>query len=80
MTATINGVEYSFLTASDVIRDGLGFECWRNIAGKQTLVLEVFRSDAEKCFKVSQYLNDLPLELCEHVISQAKLRLGDFVP
>ena len=76
----IDGVKYSFQIASDVIRDGLGFECYCKVDGKETLVLEVFRNDGKKRFEVSQYINELPLELYEHVISKARGELGSFVP
>ena len=76
----IGGVKYSFQTASDIVRDGLGFECYCEVDGKQTLVLEVFRNDGKNSFEVSQYINELPLELYEYVISKARGELGNFVP
>ena len=76
----ILGQEYRFLIASDVARDGLGLECYCNIDGEEKLVLEIFRSDAKSCFEVSQFVNDLPLELYEFVISTAREKLGNFTP
>jgi hypothetical protein len=76
----IDGVKYSFQIASDVIRDGLGFECYCDVDGNETLVLEVFRNDGKRRFEVSQYVDALPLELYEYVISEARGRLGSFVP
>ena len=75
----VNGTEYSFQIASDIVRDGLGFECYCRIDGKETLVLEVFRNDGKRRFEVSQHINKLPLELYEYVIPKARGELGNFI-
>ena len=76
----ISGKEYGFLVASDLDRDGLGWECYYKAEGQETLVLEVFRNDAKKCFEVNQFVNDLPLELYEYVITSSRSKLGNFQP
>lgn len=76
----ISGKEYSFLVASDIGRDGLGWECYCKAEGQEILVLEVFRNDANKCFEVNQFINDLPLELYEYIVPLAKSKLGSFQP
>lgn len=75
----IAGIEYSFLMASDIQRDGLGLECYRVSGESKEMVLEVFRSDAEQKYLVSQFVPELPLELFEHVIAIARQELGGFV-
>ena len=77
----IQGVEYRFQTAGDVLtRDGIGLECYRIDGSREELVLEVFRDDTLMSWTYSQFVQDLPLELIEHVIANARQRLGDFVP
>jgi hypothetical protein len=76
----ISGIEYRLQIASDVERNGLGLECYRKDNGKEELVLEVFRNDSEKRFVYSQFVQDLPLELIEHIVSISRHKLGEFVP
>jgi hypothetical protein len=74
-----DGVEYSFLVASDVhLRDGLGFEVYRH-SDKKEFVLEVFRDDGKLQYVVSQFVPQLPLSLIEHVAKVAREELGGFV-
>ena len=74
-----DGVEYSFLVASDVhLRDGLGFEVYRHGDAKE-FVLEVFRDDCNLQFVVSQFVPQLPLSLIEYVAKVARDKLGGFV-
>jgi len=76
----INGIEYRLQIASDVERNGLGLECYRKNKEKEELVLEVFRNDSEKRFVYSQFVQDIPLELIEHIVSISRHKLGEFVP
>ncbi|HPH06181.1 MAG TPA: hypothetical protein PL131_09920 [Methylotenera sp.] len=74
----ILGKEYTFLLASDIDRNGLGWECYSKVEAEEKLILEVFRNDAKKCFEVSQFVSDLPLELYEYVIATSREKLGNF--
>jgi hypothetical protein len=76
----ILGKEYYFIVASDLERDGLGWECYYRAEGQETLVLEVFRNDAKKCIEVNQFVNDLPLELYEYVVTSSRSKLGKLQP
>ena len=76
----LQGVEYRFQVASDVAaRDGIGLECFRIAAGKEELVLEVFRDDTKQTWTYSQFAESLPLELIEYISAIARKELGDFV-
>ena len=74
----INGREYLFQFASDIVRNGLGLECYTTDGSTSTVHLEVFRNDSKECFTYTQWTPDLPLELIEHVISTARKDLGEF--
>jgi hypothetical protein len=66
--------EYSQIVASDIDRDGLGLELWE---GKEQIA-EIFRSDREQQLKISLWKQDLPVELIEKLIADAKHRLLPF--
>jgi len=67
---------YSFLVASDVVRDGLGLEAWKRLQNNEReLVAEVFWSDKLGTLTMSTYQPDLPIELVEHLLTMARLRL-----
>jgi hypothetical protein len=76
----IEGVEYRFQVASDLQRDGLGLECYRQPSAGEELVLEVFRNDSKHEYTVSQFSQDLPLAFVEHVATVARFKLGGFAP
>jgi hypothetical protein len=76
-TMIFDGVEYAILIASDVVRDGLGFEVYRHGDTAQ-LVFEVFRDDGRRQFLVSQFEPNLPLSLIEYVVQVARAELGEF--
>ncbi|WP_035057808.1 hypothetical protein [Andreprevotia chitinilytica] len=78
-TLWIDGVEYKFLRASDVIRDSLALECYRIEERNEKLVCEAFRSDALHQYLFSQFEPELPLALIEHIGNVARELLGDFV-
>jgi hypothetical protein len=77
-TINAGGITYSFLIASDVLRDGLGLEVYRDGAAKE-LVMEVFRDDGKCQYLVSQFVPELPLALIEYVAARARKELGGFV-
>ena len=75
----VHGVEYRFCRASSVVegRDGLALECWR---GEKGPVFEIFRNDETLRFEVTLFEQDVPLELLEYAISDAREQLGEFDP
>lgn len=73
----INGIEYTFLIAIDIThRESLSYECWRG----QNLVLKVSKDDKKRQFIFSQFLQELPLSLVEHIVKASRKELGDFKP
>ncbi len=67
--------DFSYILASDVyLRDGLGLELWRD----EEQVGEVFRSDEHKLMTITLWKKDLPLEVIERFIADAKDRLLPF--
>lgn len=60
--------------AADVLRGGLALEL---VAGKR-VVAEVFRCDASHSVHVSTLGNDIPLEVLEWFLAQARAGLGPF--
>jgi len=76
----IENIEYRFQMASDLERDGLSLECYRQALTGEELVLEVFRNDSKRQYTFSQFSQDLPLALVEHVASVARSNLGAFSP
>ena len=54
--------------ASDVGRDGIGIEVYRN----DELVLEIFRSDSKKTRTVTIYRQEVELKLLEESIENFK--------
>ncbi|WP_127682680.1 hypothetical protein [Inhella crocodyli] len=70
------GVRYSTLVASDVMRDGIALELHRHWQNQDNVVAEVFFSDEVGKWTLSTFDCDVPLELIEQLISEAKERLG----
>lgn len=68
-------LEYTVEVASDMSRDGLAFELWTG--GKQ--LGEVFRWDSERKLTVTLWEPDLPLNLVEDFVADAKERLLPFI-
>ena len=67
-----NGVEYEILRGSDVIRDGMYLEASISQPGSRDQVLEIFYSDIDDSFTVSYCRDDLPMELVEYMIVNAR--------
>jgi hypothetical protein len=76
----IEGIHYRFQVASDLQRDGLGLECYRQSSAGEELVLEVFRNDSKLEYTVNQFSQNLSLALLEHITSVARTKLGGFAP
>lgn len=67
--------QYKLQVASDVIRDGLGFEL---LSETGEVVAEVFRCDRDHTVIVSTFSYDIPLQAIEQLIACAKERLEPF--
>ena len=64
--------DFTYIIASDVNpRDGLGLELWHS--GQQ--VGEIFRSDEHRSMTISLWKEDLPLDVIERFVANAKDRL-----
>ena len=70
-----NNVEYEILKGSDVVRDGMYLEASISRPGVRDQVIEIFYSDIDGSFTVSYCKNDLPMELVEYMIVNAKTAL-----
>ncbi len=70
-----NGVEYEILRGSDVIRDGMYLEASISRPDTRDQVLEIFYSDTKGNFTISYCKYDLPMELVEYMIINAKTAL-----
>ena len=64
--------DFSYSLASDVhLRDGLGLQLWKG----DEQCGEVFRSDEHRTMTINLWTKDLPLEVVERLIADAKDRL-----
>ncbi|OGA78190.1 MAG: hypothetical protein A2X72_03810 [Burkholderiales bacterium GWF1_66_17] len=61
--------------ASDIQRDGMGLEMHRTASGLDAVVAEVFYSDANGSWTINTFDCDVPLELVEELIAEARCRL-----
>lgn len=70
------GARYTTLMASDLQRDGMGLELHLAVQGQQArTVAEVFYSDAEPIWTLNTFGCDVPLEIIEDMIAEARRRL-----
>ena len=64
------------IIASDVKRDGIGIEVYRN----DEMVLEIFRSDMDKTRTIKIFKEDISLQLMEESIATFKKEIPwDFI-
>lgn len=70
-----NGIEYEILRGSDIIRDGMYLEASISRPGIRDQLLEIFYSDIDGSFTVSYCNDNLPMELVEYMIVNAKTAL-----
>ena len=63
---------YSRVKASDVGRDGCGYELWDGTEQ----IAEVFRSDRERRMTLTLWREDLDLDLIESFLAEARCRLS----
>jgi hypothetical protein len=69
---TIDGHEYSFTRGSDLDRDGMFLEADRLSGAERQTVAEVFYSDVTGRVSVTLYEEDVPAELVESMIADAR--------
>ena len=63
-----------------MIRDGAGFELLERIGSQNEQVIgEVFRSDARRELTISLFKNDMPVDVIEKMIAEAKADLLPFL-
>jgi hypothetical protein len=68
----IEGVEYEFVRASDLERDGMALECHRvSAAGGRTLVLAAFWHDPTGRFSVQPSGEEVPFALVREFVRRA---------
>ena len=65
-----NGTEYEIVRGSDIDRDGMYLELSEKASRKN--VAEIFYSDKTRDFSISCFQPDLPLDLIESLINDAK--------
>ena len=67
---------YNTLMASDLRRDGMGLELLSTVQGREArTVAEIFYSDAEHTWTLNTFDGDVPLEIIEDLIAEARRRL-----
>ncbi|HTR42689.1 MAG TPA: hypothetical protein VMH87_13840 [Pseudomonadales bacterium] len=76
MKTDFQGHYYSTVIASDLQRDGMGLELYRD--GK--LIAEVFYSDATGKFTISLFEKNLPMPVIEDYIAEAHTCLPPVQP
>ena len=69
------GARYTTLMVSDIQRDGMGLELHWTVGGQDSVVAEIFFSDSEPSWTLNTFDCDVPLELVEELIAEAKRRL-----
>ena len=63
----VDGETYSFVKASDVIRDGVALECWRRYGKEDSaMVAEAFWHDETGKFTIRMLEGELPLVWSRH--------------
>jgi len=72
MDREYKGARYTTQRASDVQRDGMSLELRWSSQGQDNVVAEVFYSDAEHTWTLNTFDCDVPLELIEALIAEAR--------
>lgn len=80
MEREYEGVRYTTLAASDVQRDGIGLELHWHWQNQDSVVAEVFFADEVGSWTLNTFNCDVPLELIEELIAEAKTRLQSSQP
>jgi hypothetical protein len=71
----VGGKKYSLTVASDVIRDGMALELDDVTEGSPRLVLFAFYSDSDGAMTFASFGEELPLELVDWFIFEARRAL-----
>jgi len=69
------GVRYTTVVASDLVRDGVGLELHWHFDRQDVVVAEIFACDKDGSWTLSTFDCDVPLEVIEEFIAEAKARL-----
>lgn len=69
------GARYTTLMASDLQRDGMGLELYSTAQGRERALAEIFYSDAAHTWTLTTFDCDVPLEIIEELIAEARRRL-----
>ncbi|MEJ6781933.1 hypothetical protein [Aminobacter sp. Piv2-1] len=69
------GRSFGFVVGSDVQRDGMYYEATEIVGGKSTFVAEVFYSDQSHSMTFTAVVPDIPIEIIDHMLEQARIRL-----
>lgn len=67
-----NGIEYEFARGSDIVRDGMYLELTMANTDPVLQLAEVFYSDVTHQFTLTCFEPNIPLEVIETLIEQAK--------
>jgi hypothetical protein len=68
-------IRYTTLVASDVYRDGIRLELHWHYRQQDSTVAEIFVPDKDGAWTLSTFDCDVPLEMIERLIADAKTRL-----
>ncbi len=74
MDFIIDNVTYELITASDVIRDGLGIELWNK--DKHEMIAEIFRNDNLRKIEFFSVECVLPFEVIEIFVAAFEKNVG----
>ena len=69
---SFNGIEYEFGRGSDIVRDGMYLELTMANTDPVLQLAEVFYSDVTHQFTLTCFEPNIPLEIIETLIEQAK--------
>ncbi|HFD6680562.1 TPA: hypothetical protein ACS705_000588 [Providencia alcalifaciens] len=69
---SFNGIEYEFGRGSDIVRDGMYLELTMANTDPVLQIAEVFYSDVTHQFTLTCFEPNIPLEIIETLIEQAK--------
>ena len=67
--------DFKMMTASDILRDGLGVELLDNSGA---VIAEVFRSDRKRTVTITTFSGEVPLTAMQELIRYALERLDPF--
>lgn len=68
----LDGIEYEFVRGSDIVRDGMYLELTMANTDPVLQLAEVFYSDVTHQFTLTCFEPNIPLEVIETLIEQAK--------